>query len=83
MDDGSLTRRQEECLRLVAEGLPNRHIAATLGVSIDTVSNHLTAAYGRLGIAGGPLVSARIAAVRWWILEGSQEVADGPQSPAD
>jgi DNA-binding NarL/FixJ family response regulator len=81
MDDGALTRRQEECLRLVADGLPNRHIAATLGLSIDTVSNHLTAAYKNLGIAGGPLLSARIAAVRWFV-EQEQRGADDGRSEA-
>jgi DNA-binding NarL/FixJ family response regulator len=37
---GLLTSRQAEVLQLVAEGKPNKQIAAELSVSIKTVQNH-------------------------------------------
>ncbi len=46
-----LSPRECEVLRLVAEGLHNREIAAQLGLSPATVSRHLTNIYGKLGIA--------------------------------
>lgn len=52
-----LTRRQLEILRLVANGLSNRQIAARLSLSEFTVRRHLSNVYLRLG------VSSRAAAV--------------------
>ncbi|MBI3742796.1 MAG: response regulator transcription factor [Chloroflexi bacterium] len=37
-----LTERQREILALVAEGQSNKIIAATLGLSEQTIKNHLT-----------------------------------------
>lgn len=45
----SLTPREFEVLRLVAEGLHNREIAAALGVTEHTVKFHLGAIFGKLG----------------------------------
>lgn len=44
-----LTPRQIEVLRLVAQGLPNRNIAVTLGLSEKTVKAHLATAFLTLG----------------------------------
>ncbi len=44
-----LTGRELEVLRLVAEGLPNKAIAARLGVSDHTVKFHLNAVLRKLG----------------------------------
>lgn len=46
-----LSPRECDVLRLVAEGLRNRQIAAELGLSPATVSRHLVNIYGKLGIA--------------------------------
>ena len=46
-----LTPRQEEVVRLVAEGLPNGEIASGLGVTEHTVRNHLFRIYEKLGIS--------------------------------
>jgi DNA-binding CsgD family transcriptional regulator len=53
-----LTQREQEVLRLVAEGLTNRDIATHLSLSPRTVDGHLAAIYSKLG------VSSRTAAVR-------------------
>ena len=45
-----LTRRQRELLRLLTQGMDNRHIAQTLDLSVKTVENHLTAIYRVLGV---------------------------------
>jgi len=45
----SLTPRELQVLELVADGLPNKAIAAALGVSDETVKFHLTSVFGKLG----------------------------------
>jgi DNA-binding CsgD family transcriptional regulator len=47
----SLTPREIEVLELVAEGLPNKAVAARLGISDQTVKFHLTSLSGKLGAA--------------------------------
>ncbi len=53
-----LTAREREVLELVSEGLPNKGIAARLGVSDHTVKFHLSSIFSKLG------VSTRTEAVR-------------------
>ncbi len=55
----SLTAREVEILRLVAEGYSNRRLAELLGVSEPTVKFHLTNVYRKLGVAN------RTEASRW------------------
>jgi DNA-binding CsgD family transcriptional regulator len=50
-DPSGLTAREAEVLRLVAQGLTNREVAARLAVSPRTVGAHLDAVYGKLGVA--------------------------------
>ena len=50
--DAQLTDREEEIVRLVAEGLVNKQIAAELGIAEKTVKTHLTNAFKRLGVSG-------------------------------
>lgn len=47
----SLTAREIEVLELVAEGLPNKTIAARLGISDQTVKFHVASIAGKLGAA--------------------------------
>jgi DNA-binding NarL/FixJ family response regulator len=47
---GELSAREEEVLRLVAEGLPNKLIARRLAISERTVKAHLTSVFARLGV---------------------------------
>lgn len=47
----SLTRREIEVVRLVADGLSNRDIAARLSVSEATVTRHLANIFAKAGVA--------------------------------
>ena len=47
-----LTPREAEVLRLLARGMSNREIAATLVVTINTVERHLVSVYGKIGARG-------------------------------
>jgi DNA-binding NarL/FixJ family response regulator len=46
-----LTRREVEVLRLVARGLSNKQIAATLGVSSKTASSHIEHIYRKTAVS--------------------------------
>jgi DNA-binding NarL/FixJ family response regulator len=46
-----LTPRQEQIVRMVAEGLPNNEISAALHVTAHTVRNHLFRIYEKLGLS--------------------------------
>ena len=47
----SLTSRETQVLELLAEGLPNKSIAARLGISDQTVKFHVASIAGKLGAA--------------------------------
>ncbi len=61
---GDLTPREAEGLRLVAQGVSDREVAARLVVSPRTVHAHLAAIYGKLG------VTSRTQATRWALEHG-------------
>lgn len=64
-DDGrqaelaALTAREREVLELICKGMGNAEIAATLGLSANTVRNHVATLYDKIG------VNRRSAAVVW------------------
>jgi DNA-binding NarL/FixJ family response regulator len=45
-----LSAREQEVLRLVAQGLPNKLIARQLGISEKTVKAHLTSVFAHIGV---------------------------------
>ena len=49
-DVGDLTPRAREVLGLVAQGLSDEEIAGKLGVSRNTIRNHVSAIYHKLGV---------------------------------
>ena len=48
---GALTRREQEVVRLVAEGMKNREIAEALRITEHTVSNYLYRIFEKLGVS--------------------------------
>jgi DNA-binding CsgD family transcriptional regulator len=56
-----LTAREEEVLRLVAQGLTNAQMAERLVISPRTINSHLTSIYSKIG------VTSRSAATRYAI----------------
>ena len=46
----SLTAREKDVLRLLAEGMPTREMATKLGISYTTVRTHIRALGGKLGV---------------------------------
>ncbi|MBW3664570.1 MAG: response regulator transcription factor [Actinobacteria bacterium] len=51
-DPLGLTVQERRVLRLAAEDLTNPQIADQLGLSVNTVKDHLSSAYGKLGVRG-------------------------------
>lgn len=47
-----LTEREQQTLRLIAEGHSNKGIARTLGISVETVKWHLKQLYEKLAVSG-------------------------------
>ena len=65
-DDGplqALTPREREVLQLVAEGRSNKGIGDRLAVSERAVQKHVTAIFGKFGLAAGEDDNRRILAV--------------------
>ncbi len=51
-EDTGLTARESEIVRMIADGLRNKEIAAQLGISEGTVKVHLHRIYEKLGVDG-------------------------------
>jgi DNA-binding CsgD family transcriptional regulator len=48
----ALSPREEEVLRLIADGAANKQIASTLGITLATVERHVTNLYRKVGAQG-------------------------------
>ena len=46
----NLTRREDEVLALIGDGLSNAEIAAALFVGVSTVKTHINAIFAKLGV---------------------------------
>jgi DNA-binding CsgD family transcriptional regulator len=62
-----LTRREQDVLRLVAEGRANSEIAGALFLSVRTVEHHVASIYAKLGVSGR---TARAAAAAYALRHG-------------
>lgn len=67
-----LSKRQEQIVELVAQGLTNRDVAAQLGLSEHTIRNYIFEIFNRIG------VSTRVELVRYYLhgAEGQHYAAD-------
>ena len=64
------SQRQDEILRLIAQGLADKEIARRLGLSYSTIRAHLDRFYARHGIHD------RSAAVALWLCYGPTATAE-------
>ena len=55
-----LSPREQEIVRLIARGLPNKAIAAVLDVSLWTVATHLRRVFGKMGVNSRAELIARV-----------------------
>jgi DNA-binding CsgD family transcriptional regulator len=56
----ALTPREQEIVRMVAKGYPNKTIAGVLNISSWTVGTHLRRIFAKLGVASRAAMIARI-----------------------
>lgn len=63
-EEGSLSKREREVLRLVAAGKSNNEVAAELGIRPNTVKNHLARMYDEAN------VNNRTELARWALSRG-------------
>jgi DNA-binding NarL/FixJ family response regulator len=71
----SLTRREEEVVRLVADGLRNREVAESLGVTEHSVRNYIYRIFDKLGI------SNRVELVLYAVSRPNETAAGIPMIP--
>jgi AraC-like DNA-binding protein len=57
----ALTARQAQILRLIAKGLPDKHIARDIGISEETVAYHLRLMFQRHGVLSRAALVAMLA----------------------
>lgn len=76
LGDAILSKREEQVLHLLADGLSNRELAKALSLSEHTVKNHLFRIFDKLG------VSSRIEAVLYAVSQRDQRIAGRMQPDA-
>lgn len=76
LGDSILSKREEQVLHLLADGLSNRELAKALTLSEHTVKNHLFRIFDKLG------VSSRIEAVLYAVSQREQRLAGAHKAPA-
>jgi DNA-binding CsgD family transcriptional regulator len=73
-----LTRREAEILHLVAQGLTNKEIAATLHLSPLTIRTHLEHVYEKLGVGNRTEAAARVLKVSGLLEDNRNGLATRP-----
>ncbi|MGI8756061.1 MAG: response regulator transcription factor [Acidimicrobiales bacterium] len=64
-----LTRREQEVLAGIADGLSSAEIGARLFLSVNSIKTHTRLAYRKIG------VHSRAQATRWWLIGGMADSA--------
>ena len=64
-----LSERELAVLRLAGQGLTNKAIGATLGISDRTVQGHMANLYGKLGVASRTEAVTKALKLGWIVLE--------------
>ena len=78
----SITPRELEVLRCIANGLTTRQTASRLGLSERTVESHIAKLYSKLGVR--TRIQAAVQATRLGLLEtGSEKAESGPGRAAE
>lgn len=78
-EEPPLTSREKEILEWVAAGLPNKDIAAELGISLATVRNHIHSILDKLDVHS-KLEAVSLAFRKGWVAQGSSKGAStGPR----
>ncbi len=66
-----LSDRELDVLRLAGQGLTNKAIGHTLGISDRTVQGHLASIYGKLGVGSRTEAVTRALKLGWIVLENN------------
>jgi DNA-binding NarL/FixJ family response regulator len=74
-----LTPRQRQVLALLLEGKPNKIIARELGLSVETVKDHVAAVLRSLGVSSRTQAVLAIAQLQRQQVAAAQEGEDGPE----
>jgi DNA-binding CsgD family transcriptional regulator len=72
----SLSPREREIVRMVAQGRPNKVIAAVLNISSWTVCTHLRRIFAKLGVSSRAAMVAKVAAD----IEGAIDLKEAVES---
>jgi DNA-binding NarL/FixJ family response regulator len=64
-----LTDREQQVLKLIADGLTNREISRSLLISESTVENHIHHVYAKLGISNRAQAVAYAFQLRMMVLQ--------------
>jgi DNA-binding NarL/FixJ family response regulator len=65
-----LSERELDVLRLAGQGLTNKAIGLSLGISDRTVQGHMANIYGKLGVGSRTEAVTRALMLGWIVLEG-------------
>jgi DNA-binding CsgD family transcriptional regulator len=76
----TLTRRELDVLTHVGQGMPDREIASTLGISLNTCRGYLKSMHTKLGVRSH--LQAVIKAERLGLIDSTPEPLGPPAPPA-